>query len=236
MTPRQLFEAGRVKEAEAALAAVLRDNPSDAASRTFLFELLCFSGQYDRAGKQLGVLASGSRDAELGAVLYYSALHAEKTRHEMFQKEAFPTSVPDPPRQGALNGKPFRSIADIDPVIGSRLEVYAAGAYLWVPFVHIQAIHIESPRRLRDTLWLPASVIAASTFKGADLGEVLIPVVYPYSWNSDDQEIWLGRKTEWVADDSGREFPVGQKMFRVDDEDVPLLSIRSIEFASHAVA
>src|SRR5438309_3170616 len=102
--------------------------------------------------------------------------------------------------------------------------MYAAGAYLWVPFVHIEAIHIEPPRRLRDTLWLPASVVTAATFQGTDLGEVLIPAIYPFSSNSEDQEIWLGRKTEWVADESGREFPVGQKMFLVDDEEVSLLS------------
>src|SRR5690242_16438083 len=90
MTAKELLCAGKVREAERALSAHLRDNPADTVQRTFLFELLCFSGQYERAEKQLGVLAKGNEQAEMGAVLYYSALHAEKTRHAMFQKQEYP--------------------------------------------------------------------------------------------------------------------------------------------------
>ena len=203
MTAKQLLDAGKVHNAEVALAAHLRDHPTDTGSRTFLFELLCFSGQYDRAEKQLGVLSQGGHQAELGAVLYYSALHAEKTRHEIFRKEEYP-SVPaaaSPP--GKLNGKPFQSIRDADPAVGARLEVFAAGAYLWIPFQHIASMEMREPRRLRDTLWSPAFVMTGPSFKGTDIGEVLIPVVYPFSWKSEDESVWLGRTTEWVGGRSG---------------------------------
>lgn len=234
MTAKQLLEAGKVQAAEAALSAHLRDHPTDVASRTFLFELLCFSGQYARAEKQLGVLSQGGKEAEMGAVLYYSALHAEKTRHEIFQKEEYPgvAAAASPP--GKLNGKPFQSIRDADAAIGARLEVYAAGAYLWIPFQHIANLHMEPPRRLRDTFWSPAFVLTGPSFQGTDIGEVLLPAVYPFSWKSEDQSVWLGRATEWVSDDQGHEYPVGQKMFVVDDEEVPLLEVRSLEFASDA--
>lgn len=100
MIAKQLFAAGKVQEAIAALGAHLRDDPTDSVQRTFLFELLCFAGQYDRAEKQLGVLAQGGSQTELGAVLYYSALHAEKTRHELLENEAYPKTgdAADPPR------------------------------------------------------------------------------------------------------------------------------------------
>ncbi len=236
MTPKELFDSGKVKDAASSLAALLRDHPTDAGSRTFLFELLCFSGQYDRAEKQLGVLAQGSQENEMGAVLYYSALHAEKSRHDLFRKEEFPKEPALPSPRGTLNGKPFESIRDVDPQIGARLELYAAGAYLWIPFHHIASIEVQLPRRLRDTLWTPAFVVTGPGFQGTDIGEVIIPAVYPFSWNSPDESVWLGRKTEWVADDKGTEFPVGQKMFVVDGEEIPLLDIRSIEFASDAAA
>jgi type VI secretion system protein ImpE len=236
MTPKQLFDAGQVREAEAGISQALRQNPADVAQRTFLFELLCFSGQYDRAEKQLGVLAQGSKEAEMGAVLYYSALHAEKLRHEMFRKQEFPKEPAPASPPGKLNGKPFLSISDADPEIGARLEVYAAGAYVWIPFHHIAFVHIEPPRKLRDTLWTPADVLTGPTFQGTDIGQVIIPAIYPFSWKSDDQSIWLGRNTEWVRDDEGHEFPVGQKIFIVDGEEVPLLEIRSLEFASDAAA
>ncbi len=236
MTAKQLFDAGRVRDAEAALAARLREHPTDVGTRTFLFELLCFSGQFERAAKQLNLLAQGGKEAEMGAVLYFSALHAEKTRHDLFRKEEFPSVSPAPSPPGKLNGKPFQSIQDADSTIGARLEVFAAGAYLWIPFVHIASVQTEAPVRLRDTLWFPALVLTGPTFQGTDIGQVLIPVVYPFSWKSDDETVWLGRSTEWVADDGGREFPVGQKMFVVDGEEVPLLEIRSLEFASDASA
>jgi type VI secretion system protein ImpE len=236
MKAKELLDAGKVREAEKALGALLRDNPADTALRTFLFELLCFSGQYDRAEKQLGVLAQGSPEAEMGAVLYYSALHGEKTRNSMFQKQEFPQEPAPKSPPGKLNGKPFGSISDADPVIGPRLELYAAGAYLWIPFEHIASVQIAPPRVLRDTLWTPAFVLTGPSFKGTDIGQVLIPAIYPFSWNSDDESVWLGRTTQWVADDEGHEFPVGQKTFIVDGEEVPLLEVRLLEFTSDAAA
>ena len=236
MTPKQLFDAGQVRGAEAALSAHLREHPTDTGSRTFLFELLCFSGQYDRAGKHLGVLSQGTKQAELGAVLYYSALHAEKLRHELFRKEEFPRAEAAPSPPGRLNGKPFQSIRDADPDIGARLEVFAAGAYLWIPFQHIASVRMKPPGRLRDMLWSPAFVLTGPGFQGTDIGEVLIPAIYPFSWRAADASLWLGRATEWFRDEAGREYPAGQKIFLVDGEEVPLLEIRELEFDLDAAA
>lgn len=172
----------------------------------------------------------------MGATLFFSALHAEKMRHSMFQKQEFPSEPAAKSPPGKLNGKPFESISDMDPAVGPRLEVYAAGAYLWIPFVHIASVNIDPPRQLRDTLWTPAFVLTGPTFNGMDIGQVIIPAIYPFSWNSDDQSVWLGRKTSWVEDDAGASFPIGQKTFIVDGEEVPLLEIRSLEFASDAAA
>jgi len=236
MIAKQLFEAGKVRDAEKELTAHLREHPTDVAQRTFLFELLCFSGDYDRAEKQLGVLAQGGTQAEMGAVVYYSALHAEKTRHELFQKLDYPQVSPSPSPPGMLNGKPFRSLCDADPDIGARLEVYAAGAYLWIPFEHIASVEIPPPRRLRDTLWAPALVRTGPSFRGTALGEVLIPIIYPYSWRHPDESVWLGRVTGWLADEQGHEYPSGQKLLVMDGEEVPFMEVRSLQFTSAARA
>jgi type VI secretion system protein ImpE len=231
---KELFEAGKVREAERELTSYLRDHPMDVAQRTFLFELLCFSGDYDRAEKQLSVLAQGNADRELGAVLYYAALHAEKTRHQLFEKQEFPKDRSAGSSAGTLNGKPFQSLRDADPDIGPRLEVFAAGAYLWIPFEHIASLEMEPPRRLRDTLWTPAMVRTGPSFKGTDLGEVLIPAIYPFSWKHPDENVWLGRVTDWAADDEGNQYPSGQKILLLDGEEIPFLEVRSLEFAQSA--
>ena len=231
MTAKQLFDAGKVREAERQLTAYLRDHPMDVEQRTFLFELLCFSGDYDRAEKQLSVLAQGGAQAELGAVLYYAALHAEKTRHEIFEKQQFSKDASASSPGGTLNGRPFHSLRDADPDLGARLEVFAAGAYLWIPFEHIASLEMGPPARLRDTLWRPAMVRTGPSFQGTELGEVLIPAIYPFSWKHPDEAVWLGRVTDWAADDEGNQYPSGQKIWLSDGEEVPFLEIRSLEFS-----
>jgi type VI secretion system protein ImpE len=229
VNPKELFKAGKVREAVEALTAYVREHPSDTAQRTFLFELLCFSGEYARAERQLSVLADGSVEKETGAIVYYAAIHAEKTRNELFGKEEFPGDSPASPR-GELNGQPFTELHDADPRIGSRLEVFAAGAYLWLPFEHVASLEMSPPRRLRDTLWSPAIVQAAPSFKGMELGEVLIPAIYPFSWKQQDEQVWLGRITEWPESDNGQGLPAGQKTLLVDGEEFPFLEVRSLTF------
>jgi type VI secretion system protein ImpE len=231
---KELFDAGKVREAAKEITNYLRDHPMDTASRTFLFELLCFSGDYARAEKQLSVLAQGKPDRELGAVVYYAALHAEKTRHELFEKQNFPKDQAAVSPPGTLNGKPFQTLRDADPDLGARLEVFAAGAYLWIPFEHIATLEMEAPRRLRDTLWTPAFVTTGPSFKGTDIGEVLIPAIYPFSWKNPDEPVWLGRVTDWAGDEEGNEYPSGQKMLLVDDEEIPFLEVRSLKFEQPA--
>jgi type VI secretion system protein ImpE len=231
MTPRQLFEAGKVREAQQALTTYLRDHPADIAQRTFLFELLCFSGDYDRAEKQLAVLSQGSAQSEMGAVLYYASLHAERTRHQVFEKQEFSRDGGGTCPAGRLNGRSFSSLRDADPDLGSRLEVFAAGAYLWIPFEHIASVRIEPPKKLRDTLWIPAIIQTGPSFKGAELGEVLLPAIYPFSWKHADESVWLGRITDWSADEQGTAYPSGQKILLLDGEEVPFLEIRSLEFS-----
>ena len=232
MSAKELFQSGNIKDAIQALGALLRDNPADAKSRTFLFELLCFAGEYDRAEKHLNILAGDNAQSEMGAVLYLSAIHAAREREVMFEKRTFPLEEVPPSSKGTLNGEPFESVEDTDPRIGARLECFAAGAYLWIPFVHIESIELEAPKRLRDTLWAPAIVRTGPSFKGQELGQVLIPVISPMSCKNPDGNIALGRATNWVESEAdGEDVPVGLKMLSVDGEDFSFLEIRKLEFA-----
>jgi type VI secretion system protein ImpE len=234
MKARELFKAGKLNEAIQAVSAELRDRPSDTQARTFLFELLCFAGEYDRAEKHLRILADSSKEAQLGAILYFSALHGERLRLEQFTGD-LPVNPPTQEFPGSLNGTPFQSIVDAEPRINARLELFAAGAYLWIPFEHIEAIELEAPRRLRDLLWAPALVRTGPGFEGRELGEVLIPVLYPRSFASGSDAVRLGRETHW-QETNGEAIPIGQKMFLVDGEEFPLLEVRKIEFTARNTA
>lgn len=233
MNSKELFQAGRLSEAIQALGVELRDVPTDPRRRTFLFEMLCFAGQFDRAEKHLDILAQGSKDAELGALLYRAALHAERTRAELFRKKEYPRAAvgaaPAAPVSGALNGKPFEELTDGDPRIGARLEVYAAGRYMWLPLAHIRTMDVQPPRRLRDLLWAPAVIVTGPAFKDRELGEVLLPVLTPLAYEHPDEAVRLGRLTEWIEIEEGESAPAGQKMLLVDGEDLPILEMRHLE-------
>jgi type VI secretion system protein ImpE len=190
--------------------------------------LLCFAGEFDRAEKHLDILSDSSKDASLGALLYRAALNAERTRADVFAKRDYP-STPAAAVSGTFNGKPFEDLTDGDPRIGARLEVYAAGQYLWLPFAHIKSVDMQPPRRLRDLLWAPALVRTGPAFKDRELGEVLVPVLTPLAWKHADDAVRLGRITQWEEIAEGEAAPAGQKVLLVDGEDFPILELRHLE-------
>jgi type VI secretion system protein ImpE len=181
----------------------------------------------------LDILGDANVDSATGSLLYRAALNAERNRNSLFEKGDYPVRPADsPPIRGSLNGQPFEEIEDTDPRIGPRLEVYAAGQYVWLPLAHVASVEMQAPKRLRDLLWIPALVKTGPTFKGAELGEVLIPALSPFSFRQSDDAVRLGRLTVWSEPEPGNPVPFGQKTLLVDGEDFPLLEVRSLEIAA----
>lgn len=227
MSAESLFREGRLPESIQAAVAVLRDDPANLKLRTFLFELLCFSGEFDRAEKHLALLSEGNKDREMGALLYRAAIHAERLRSDLFTKGEWPGSAPASPVSGTLNGTPFSSIEDSDPRIGARLELFAAGSYLWVPLDAVESLTLEPPRRVRDLLWAPGRIKTGPNYQSFELGEVLLPVLAPHSYRHADPLVRLGRQSVWT-EENGMDVPYGQKSLLVDGEEIPFLEIRSL--------
>jgi type VI secretion system protein ImpE len=227
-----LYKAGQLGPAIEALGLELRKQPTDTRRRTFLFELLCFAGAYDRAEKQLDVLAQSNKDALAGSLLYRAALHGQRTREDLFTNGPLPLGdASTAPVSGTINGEPFTSLVDEDDRIGAHLEVFIAGSYTWVPFRYIERVEIAPPKRLRDLLWATAILTTTPDFRLQDLGEVLIPVLAPGSASSSDDAVRLGRTTIFEGEN-----PLGLKIFLADeDREFPLLDIRELTF-SHAPA
>jgi type VI secretion system protein ImpE len=233
MNINELLKAGKLQECIQALGGEVRDNPSDLKRRTFLFELLCFAGEYGRAEKHLNLISDASPDAQMGALLYRSALSAERKRRAFFEEKQYKNSeFASVHRSGKMNGEPFKTIEDIDPRIGARLEVFIAGEYVWLPLAHIGTLHMEQPRYLRDLLWGSAVVTAGPAMKGQEFGEVLLPVLYSFSSQHAREDVKLGRETDWIlSEDEPIQIPYGLKMLVLDGErTVSFLEIRSLEF------
>lgn len=230
MLAHELLREGRLGEAIASLNAELREAPTDVRRRTFLFELLCFAGDYDRASKLLDTLVNQDPEATTGILAYRTLLECTRERVEMFTAGAFP-NVGEAPRpvRGRLNGRPFELLEDADPRIGARLEVFMAGQYHWLPFEHLASVKISEPTRLRDLFWITAEISGGEALQGSDLGEALIPALTPHAFRHPDELVRLGRATAWDELTDGIQVPLGQKMLVVDEEDFPILEVRELE-------
>ncbi len=230
MEANRLYKEGKLGDAIGLLQDELRSDPHDVSRRTFLFELLCFQGQFDRAWKQLEVIETADPSSYLGTTWFKQVLKAEETRQEMFGKGDLPDRLDEEASiSGILNGERFSDLRDADPRVGPRLEVIAGGRYLWIPFSELSTITIPPPKLLRDLYWASAEVESFGPDAGEPI-EMLLPAMTALSWQSPDEMVRLGRVTEWVELDTGEEAPVGQKLLLVDDEDFPLLEVREITF------
>lgn len=143
---------------------------------------------------------------------------AQRVRDEAFEAA--------PGTSGSINGARFEWIADADTRLGPVLELLVNGRYYWVPFHRIKAIRAEAPADLRDSVWMPVSLMW--TNGGETVG--FVPTRYAGTTDVADDALLLARKTEWLEPADGVYWGVGQRMFATDDGDYSLMDVRTIEF------
>jgi type VI secretion system protein ImpE len=221
MNAQELLRAGHLDEAIAALGSEIRERPSDTQRRMFLFELLCLAGNYDRAEKQLAVLAQDGETSRAGAWFYQTVLDAERLRQTLpLSGECSGQSGP-----GAWNEHRFTQIEDADPRYGSRFEFISPTGYHHIPIREIASVEMEAPTRLRHLIWSPARIQFRRS--AADSIEVLIPVLTVGASKHPDPKVRLGRVTIWEQLD-GVAVPCGQRLFQSDVEAWPVLEMRKL--------
>jgi type VI secretion system protein ImpE len=260
MKAKELLDAGHLSAAIDQANQEVRYRPTDSRRRTFLFELLCFAGDYQRAERQLGVIAQQGGTTELGVQVYRNILVAESARHRLFSEGFRPGFLFDPPPYvhlhleavnrlregnpteavalldesessrprltGRMEGQPFLDFRDGDDMMAPFLEVIVHNAYIWLPFEQIKHLTISIPKRLRDLLWVPATLESHH----GPVGEVFLPVLYAGSSEHADDGVKLGRLTDWQAVAQGLALGVGQHLFFIDGQDRGMLEIRDLEF------
>ena len=257
---RELYQAGRLGAAIEALSGEVRANPTDASRRVFLFELLAFAGEWDRAEKQLEVLGQGSPKETLAVQVYKANIQAERTRSRLFSEGLHPHFLNEPPPYvdrhldainrvregnfaearaildqaeedrpalgGTLNGKPFTDFRDCDDLVGPVLELIVKDKYAWLPFEQIRKMEVTSPSMLRDLVWARAKVEALD----GTVGDVYLPALYEGTSRNADDQIRLGRLTQWLALSDELARGAGLKTTLVGEEDVALFEPRQVAF------
>lgn len=260
MTPESKLKEGRPAEALQLLTMEVRNNPADPRRRVFLFQLLALLGQWERAQNQLNVSGELEPLNAMMVGAYTEALKGELVRAEVFSGTRMPVVIGEPEQwlalllqalkltaegrheqaqalreqafeqaeavAGSIDGTPFEWLADADPRLGPCLEIIINGGYSWVPFSRLRELKFEPPTDLRDKIWAPVEV--TWTNGGKAIG--FIPCRYPGSERADDDDLVLGRKTEWVDAAAGTQIGCGQRMLATDAGDYPLLDARLISF------
>jgi type VI secretion system protein ImpE len=247
-------------ESLARLTEQIRLKPQDFKQRVYLVQLLCVLGQWSRALTQLTVAAELDATAIPMKQVYADAIQGEALRADVFAGKRSPLlfGQPDewialliesmmqagqgktelaenlrkrafegaPSRSGTLNGEAFEWLCDGDMRLGPVLEAYVNGRYYWVPFDRLSTIKIEAPEDLRDYVWTPAHL----TFVNGGETLALIPTRYPGSEKSDDGQIQLAKKTDWIEATQDVFIGLGQRSFSSNNTDYALMDIREITF------
>jgi type VI secretion system protein ImpE len=260
MKAKDLLDAGQLSALVAELNEEVKRRPTDASLRTFLFEVLCFTGEYQRAERQLDAIGHQSESAGVGVEVYRNLLRAEIARQRCFSAGLRPTFLSAPPpyiqyhldaldrlreehsaEAGLLLEKSVQSRRPLKGrVEGRAFSSFRDSDDLLAPILEVFA---------RDAyVWFPVEQIVNVTIAAPkylrDLlwiratiettqgsgGEVFVPVLYTGSHLADDDRIRLGRMTDWRLAGDGLTRGLGQRTFLIDDEERGILEVRELEF------
>jgi type VI secretion system protein ImpE len=96
-----LFRAGKLKEAIAAALEEVRTNPMDTGRRLFLAELLCFTGELERADNHLDAIGHGDPQAMPWVVTFRQLIRGEQARQDFIVRGRLPEFLAKP--EGAVS-------------------------------------------------------------------------------------------------------------------------------------
>ena len=255
---------GDLDTALALLQAQVRQDPSAARLRVFLFQLLCVTGQWDRARTQLD-LAADLDDGTLAMVqMYREAIQCERLRGEVFAGRKSPLIFGEPDQWLALliesllvTGTARAGEADelrarafeAAPAISGTID---GQPFEWIADADMRLGPVCEAVINGRYYWVPFAHVASIDLEPpADLrdfvwmpahfgfqngGEAVgvIPTRYPGSENSADPLIRLARRTTWQETATGVFCGLGQRVFSTEAGEHSLLDIRSIQLAPQA--
>jgi type VI secretion system protein ImpE len=96
MSAADHFRAGRLTEAIAEAQAAVRSNPAHQASRYLLAELLCFTGELEKADKQLDAFGDLDPKSMMTVSMFRQLIRSEQAREQFFQDGRIPEFVEKP--------------------------------------------------------------------------------------------------------------------------------------------
>jgi len=259
------LKAGNVAAGLDELKQNVRKAPRDPRLRTFLFQMFCITGEWDRALTQLKVVGELDPKTEPMVTTYQAAIRCEILRQKIFRGERTPTVFGDPGQWVPLVIEANRLLATGQREDAARMRdaafdeapaaecVVNGTAHQWIADADPRLGPIFEAVVEGKYMWIPSHRVKWLTVEApADLrdqvwmparftwtndGEAvaLIPTRYPGSAASADPLIQLARKTDWHDVDENWSLPIGQRMLVTDEDEVALMDLRKLSIM-HAPA
>jgi type VI secretion system protein ImpE len=261
MNASDLFKAGRLQDALDAQLQEVKAQPGDVNRRLFLFELAAFTGDLERAGRQIEMLTFDTPELLAASALYRHALDAEKARRDLFAKGQPPQFFQPPPEHVAKRLEAVTVLRSSRPADAAKLlhEANEAAPALKGQF---NEKDFEGARDADDLFgpvleafsqgryfWVPLEQVnsvamnppkfprdllwvpARLMLKEGSTGDVLLPALYPNSHESSNEAIKLGRAVDWLQPAEGLVRGIGAKTFLIGDDAPGLLDWRELLIA-----
>jgi type VI secretion system protein ImpE len=257
----ELLRAGDLDGARAALVNTIRGAPTDQPARLFLFQLLCLSGEWDKAQTHLRSLASLTPEAQMLAVNYNLAIEAERVRAEVFAGKAPPALLVTSSPWAAELAVALGAVCEghMDEAIAHRDAAFDAApdtpgdlngvAFDWLadgdsrfgPALEAiiagrwGLVPFDAIERIESEgpkdLRDLVWLPAQVAFKTGQSVNAMLPVRYPGSENADDTAIRLARRTDWTDEPWGSRGQGQHEWSLSDGSDVGLLALRRLVFS-----
>ena len=259
MQPKELYEAGRLQEAIAAQIALVKDAPADEGKRMFLFELLAFACQWERARRQLDALQFSEVERQTAAVQYRDLLAAEEQRQKVFAGAGRPEFLTEAPKHALLRLEAVAALAagraelaaervaeanELTPPIGGLLNGAPFDALRDADDLFGSVLEVMAKGKY---FWVPLETVEALALNPPrfprDLiwaparlamnegasGEVFLPTRYPGAEGAADELLRLARATDWTEPTPGLVLGQGLRMFLAGEDAQSLLDWRQLE-------
>ena len=96
MKPAEYYEKGDIVGAVAASTELVKNNPTDIPARSFLCEMLCFAGAFERVDAQLETISKQDAKAMVGVSLFRQIVQAEQHRQDFYAEGRAPEFLVEP--------------------------------------------------------------------------------------------------------------------------------------------
>jgi type VI secretion system protein ImpE len=259
MSASESYRAGRLGEAVEAQIQEVKRAPADHARRLFLFELLAFAGEWDRARRQVEAVKYDQLELEVATNNYRKLLDAEQARRNLFEGGTRPQTFAEPPAHVGLRLEAVDRLREKNLAGAAELLARAQQAS---PALcgELNGKRFEGLRDCDDLFggvlevmaqgryyWVPLEQVESVTLNAPrfprdliwtparlDLhegasGEVFLPALYPGTSAHSDDAVKLGRYTDWQAPEGGPVLGRGARLFLIGDDATPLLEWRELK-------